>query len=202
MLCQHPPSDIALWHTSVKKFNTHTKHGLYTCIAKGNTLCRDCFSSTTKVCERSGPDSLKNPSSALAQTDRLNHCLCLELCKPNFSVISAAATASKTSCSTAGNQHARIVRLVLERSLRSTTRNGPSIHQKSWRRMRRISSWPSTSHTTKCKILHRFRRFQPPISSSRSRQPRTPVPRTHCRRQIPPVKPLHGSFKCFSASAP
>ena len=32
----------------------------------------------------------KNPSSALAQADRLNHCLCLELCKPNFSVILAA----------------------------------------------------------------------------------------------------------------
>ena len=60
-----PPRTLP-FGTRPLKFNTHTKHGLYTCIAKRNTLCRDCFSSTTKVCERSGPDSPKNPSSALA----------------------------------------------------------------------------------------------------------------------------------------
>ena len=54
-----PPRTLP-FGTRPLKINTHTKHGLYTCIAKGNTLCRDCFSSTTKVCERSGPDSLKS----------------------------------------------------------------------------------------------------------------------------------------------
>ena len=54
-----------------------------------------------------------------------------------------------------------------------------------------------------------------PISTSRSRQPLTPIlalvfgaqsqvpiSRIHRKRQILPVKPLRGSFKCFSAGAP
>ena len=112
MFCQHP-SDIALG-TRPLNFNTH---GLCTSIAKGNTLCRDCFISTTRVCERSGPYSRKIRHPCWHQ----RNCLFLKWCRHNLSVASAAATAFYSSCPTGRNQHCRIMRLVLVRLLLSTT---------------------------------------------------------------------------------
>ena len=42
------------------KSNTYTIRGLCTSIASGSTFCRDCFISTTRVCERFSPDSRKS----------------------------------------------------------------------------------------------------------------------------------------------
>ena len=135
MLCQNPPPPpprTAPFGTRPLKSNTYTTRGLCTSIANGNTTCRYCVISTTRVCERSGPYSRKVRHPRKHQ----RNCLFLKFCKPNLSVASAAATALNSSCSTAGNQHCRIVRLVLVRLLLSTTRTRPSVPWQFWRQSR------------------------------------------------------------------
>ena len=205
-----PRTECPLAHV---RFNTHTIHGLCTSATNWNTPCREFHCYDESVREIQSRLS-KIPSSALAQADWLNHCLSLKPCPtsrwfrlppPHRTILSQRQETSTTASCILSSFDCCL----------STTRIRPSVPQQFCVRWSRSRPGPSTSHTVKYEVLYRLRWFQPPISSCRSRQPRTPIlalvfrvqpqvptPRVHRRRQIPPAKLLRGSFKCFSASAP
>ena len=148
-------------------FNCHTEHGPAQALQKEThsvvivsfprrECARDPVHTLVKSVNRVGTSGLTEPLpvSRSVQAQLISgfgrrHCM-------NF-------------CSTAGQQHCRIVRLVLVRLLLSTTRTRPF-----GRHMGQTLSWPSTSHTVKYEILYRIavflwpHRVQPPTLSSRS----------------------------------
>ena len=113
-------------------FNTYADHGLCTNDASGNTLSRLFHLFEESVREISSRLS-RCPPPSVAQANWINHCLCPELRRSNF-----------------------------------TTTQG-------WNRKSGLYSPPRPASAPMIQRSPQLRRVQPFISSSRSRQPRTPT---------------------------
>ena len=184
MCCDNTPRTMP-FGTCPLNLNTRTNRGLCTNTASGNTLSRYCFMSSTRVCERSHLDSQCSPSPSVAQADWINHSLCPKFVqvqlrddlfrRHRIKRVPLPGLKPSLPC------HA----LLLSRSASSTTSRVPDLvlasHAASCEtrilvpcRLWIVVASPScfSSHNT---AVPQLRRVQPSISSSRSRQPRTPI---------------------------